>query len=85
MITFRGSLQAAAFIRPSVEPSVFVKSLHICRKSLFSTCTVLLMVSQASHVIVSEMEGSQYSREYGITRYTQAHYASRGFRGACMS
>ena len=25
----RGLLQAAAFIRPSVEPSVFVKSLHI--------------------------------------------------------
>ena len=21
---------------------------------------------------------------YDITRYTQAHYASRGFRGACM-
>ena len=34
--TFRDLLQAAALIRPSDETSVFVKSLHIQRKSLFS-------------------------------------------------
>ena len=49
--TFRDSLQAAALIRPSVEPSVFVKSL---RNLLFSTCTALQMTSQVFHVIVSE-------------------------------
>ena len=53
--TFRGLLQAAIFIRPSFEPSVIVKSLYICRKSLFSSYTVLQMTSRASHVIVSEM------------------------------
>ena len=32
---FRGVLQAAALTRSSVEPSVFVKSLHIRRKLVF--------------------------------------------------
>ena len=56
MLTFKGLLQAAAFIRPSVEPSVFMKSLYIHRKSLFSSYTVLQMTSRASHMIVSEMD-----------------------------
>ena len=34
LLTTRGLLQAAALIRPSVQLSVFVKSLHIHRKSL---------------------------------------------------
>ena len=32
LLTFRGLLQAAGIIRPSVEPSVSVKSFHIRRK-----------------------------------------------------
>ena len=35
LLTFRGSLQAAALIRPSVEPPVFVKSLHILKNCDF--------------------------------------------------
>ena len=48
---FRILLQAAALIRPSVEPSVFVKRPHIHRKS---TCTVLQIMSQALHMPVSK-------------------------------
>lgn len=54
MLTFRGLLQAAALLRFSVEPSVFVKSLHIRRELLFSTCTQNDVTSIA-HDIVSEM------------------------------
>ena len=61
-------MQAAAFIRPSFEPSVFAKSLHIHRKSLFSSYTVLQMTPRALHVIVSEM--GHYNFQHGSVRTT---------------
>ena len=52
---FRGLSQSATLIRPSVEPSVFVKSLYIHTKLPFSTCTVPQITTQVLHMLVSEM------------------------------
>ena len=58
LLTFKGLLQAAALIR-SVEPLV---------------CTVLQMMSQASHVIVSEMGHLCYN---SVCIFIYLNYANR--------